>query len=306
MTHKIMTTEKTKLIGAISVSASAFMFGLEGTVLKLAYAGGFSVFLMAAMRYAMAALLFGGIVLMLKKPVLPPRGHTKLVLAAGCVVSLTSITLYIAYYLMPASYATLFFYSHPSFTILFSRIFLKRRILTSRLIAIILSVLGLLLLFCTSVDMLPVAGVLVALLSALTQSAKILICGSVLENVDTVTYSFNVTTIAAVIFSVITLLLGEFSLLPSASAGSWCCFLFLSVFVTAGGNFANFFGLNRIGTIDTSLFMLFEAPVSVVAAFIVLGDSFSGLQILGACLVIAAIAVPALSDKLSQKNQIRV
>lgn len=301
-----MTTGKTKFIGALSVSVSAFMFGLEGTVLKLAYAGGFSVFLMAAMRYATAALLFGGIVLLSKKPLLPPKKYRKLVLVAGCVVSLTSITLYIAYYLMPAAYATLFFYSHPSFTILFSRIFLKRKVLPSRIVAITLSVLGLVLLFCTSVDMLPVAGVLVALLSALTQSAKILICGAVLDDVDTVTYSLNVTTIAAVIFSAITLSLNEFSLLTDATTSSWWCFLFLSICVTAGGNFTNFFGLNRIGPVDTSLFMLFEAPVSVVAACIVLGDSFSGLQLLGAGLVITAIAVPTLTDKLNQKKRLQV
>ena len=83
--------------------------------------------------------------------------------------------------------------------------------------------------------------------------------------------------------------------LPLAFYG-WATVTASGLFSTALGMVLFFAGLRRINTSNAAIISTFEVVVTASLAVAILGEALSMLQIVGACLVISAVAFLAKSE----------
>jgi drug/metabolite transporter (DMT)-like permease len=207
------------------------------------------------------------------------------------------VLLYLALALLPATLAILFFYAYPSFTSLLHMLLKRGSLGAPRLLALLISGGGLILLYWSSSGGLSFWGVACALATALLQAFKLFQTARLLPRISAASLNlFNAftTTIAV---SLVFVLQGVFSAqgfgLAAISGAGWLYMLALGMFVTVFGNLFMTLGIQYVGAVDTSLVLLLEPLTTAVLAFLIFGDRLSHWQIVGGLLILLAVAWPA-------------
>lgn len=279
----------------LMVAFSAVLYGCESVTVKLAYGGGWTVFSMMAARFTVAILVFAAAVALTRSPWLVDREQRWPTLRLCLVYIAALICLYQAYdYLSPAL-ATLFFYAYPSFTALISRFIYKKPLRGTDLLALILSALGLLLLYWSSADSISLMGVTFALLSACFQGFRYNLSERLMPQVNVVTYNFNAVVVTATVGWLICAWggAGDFAFSRVSGVG-WLTMIALGLVISGGATFLTMKFIPRVGAVVTSLLMLLEPPIAAALGWIVFDDALSGWQLTGGALVLAAVMLPIL------------
>ena len=131
------------------VCLTALLFGTESVVIQLAYAGGWSVFPLLTGRYLIASVVLFFVTKAYRVPLLIQKGerlHTLLLVLLQLIVNICLLQA-LAY--LPAALAILFFYAYPALTALVTRVFYHRPLTRTKTMALILSGVGLILLYWT-------------------------------------------------------------------------------------------------------------------------------------------------------------
>ncbi|WP_429912060.1 DMT family transporter [Glycocaulis sp.] len=111
---------------------------------------------------------------------------------------------------------------------------------------------------------------------------------------------FLSTLIAAPIALAITLAFGE-PLLPESWQG-WVPLILLGVVVHAGGQGAIIFGLGRIPAPVAALLLLIQPIVAAAAGWVLFDEALSGVQLLGAAIILAGLYVAQLKGAARHPN----
>jgi len=218
------------------------------------------------------------------------------------------IMLYLALALLPATLAILFFYAYPSFTSLL-HILLKRGPLGApRLLALLISALGLILLYWSSNASLAFWGVVCALASALLQASKLFQTARLLKHISAARlnlFTAFTTTLATGLFFLTRGFSGAGGFGLAAISGSgWLYMLTLGMVVTVFGNLFMTQGIHNVGAVDTSLVLLLEPLTTAGLAFLIFGDQLSLWQSLGGLLILLAVALPAAANLKRKQNSL--
>ena len=292
-----------QIYGYTVLILSAMIWGTEAILVKLCYGCGFTIVSLLSLRYTVSLPVF---VLLTKKTgaaLAPPRELLGPLLMLSANVLAGVIMLYLALALLPATLAILFFYAYPSFTSLL-HILLKRGPLgASRILALLISALGLILLYWSSSADLSFWGVACALVSALLQAGKLFQTASLLPHLGAARLNlFNAftTTVAVGLFFVVQAIISPqgFGLAAISSLG-WLLMLALGMFVTVFGNLFMAMGIHYVGAVDTSLVLLLEPLTTAALAFIIFGDLLIPWQMIGGLLILLAVALPAAKNLLT-------
>ena len=81
--------------------------------------------------------------------------------------------------------------------------------------------------------------------------------------------------------------------LDPVSTQGWVAILLLAIFPTVVARLLVFAGLHRLGGIQTSLLAIAEVLVAVVFSFILLGESFTTMQWIGAGVFVVSVLLIA-------------
>jgi len=281
------------------MAGTAMVFGTETVIIQLAYGGGFSVLSLAATRFVLAVLSFLVIALLSKKALLVAKGLRVKTLLSGLLATGGTWLIYTAIDMLPASLAILFFYAFPSFTALVARLFFHGpRLAPATLLALLLSAVGLVLLYWSSVDHIAPLGVLAALLAALVQALRLNLANCVVAHTDVVTFNLDCTIIIAACYNLAALAgFGGGYHLSAVSPGGWAIAVYLSLVISFACMFMMYRGVRILGPVDCSLLMLLEPPTTAVMALLVFKDVMTGPQILGGALILLAVALPHLVQR---------
>ena len=306
-----MRTDKARK-GYVVLVLSAIIWGTEAILVKLCYEGGFSVISLLSLRYAVSLPVF---VLILKRegtPLAPPQELLGPLLKLSANVLAGVIMLYLALALLPATLAILFFYAYPSFTSLLHMLLKRGPLGAPRLAALIISALGLILLYWSSNAGLSFWGVACALASALLQAGKLFQTASLLPRISAAALNlFNAFTTTLAV-SLVFVAQAAFSQqgfgIAAISDSGWLFMLILGMFVTVFGNLFMTMGIHYVGAVDTSLVLLLEPLTTAALAFLIFGDLLSHWQMTGGLLILLAVALPAaanlgLSTPLKNKKE---
>ena len=266
--------------------SSAIMLGLAPVFGKQAILGGLDPLSTVALRTTGAAiLLFVALAFFgTKYFYIFPLGLAGCALA-GLFNGLGSVFFYAALGRIDASLGQFLFTLYPIFVAVLVYLDGQR---SSRLTVLRLAISGAAVLLLTqqnngSVDLL---GVLFMLIAALLYALHIPINQRVLYEVPAPTVTFYTLAAMTLVVVPIKLILSDFSVsIPGSSMQP----LFWLTLVTFGSRLALFAGVKAIGGVQTALIGLLELIVTVVMAGILLGESLSARQWLGALLLVITL-----------------
>ena len=280
--------------GALLCLMSAACFATLGVFGKLASDAGANIASTLLLRFGLAAVAFwlllrvtGGLAALRRLP----RRVVLIGLGLGAVgYSLQSTLYFAAIERADVSLVALVLYTYPAFVTV-AALALGRATPSLRIgVALVVASAGLaLVLLAAGTGAFDLAGALFALGASVTYTTYILISDRIIGDVDPFALATLVLTGATASFTVFGVASGSLDL--SLPAEAWLWLGLIAVVSTVIAVSAFFAGLRRVGPSEAAILSTFEPVVTVVLAFLVLGERLTGPQLAGGALVLAAVIV---------------
>jgi len=280
--------DKRRRVGVLSTLVASFFLGWAPILGKMAYAGGATAFTVVALRTAVAALLLWAVFLLLWRQEIP-IGWKALVgcLSVGVVNGLGSLLYYTSLSRLNASRAALLNTLYPMWVVLF--LFAAGQPLTAlTLVRLALSMGGTYLLTRAGPGELDWLGVTLMIASAAMYGWHLVLGQWVLADVPSRQATLYIVTAMACVVVLARGLQGR-PIEPVAAVG-WRAIAALGL-TTALSRLAMFAGLEHLGGIETALTSLLELVVSLLLAFVLLGERLTVGQSLGGILLIISLGL---------------
>ena len=287
--------------GVVSTVMASFFLGWAPILGKLAYAGGVTPFTLAAFRTLVAVLLLWlpFVLFWRRELAISWRGLVGCI-SVGAVNGFGSLLYYTSLLRLDASRAALLNTLYPLWVVLF--FFAAGQPLTRLTLArLALSMLSIYLLTRAGPGELDWLGVTLMVASAATYGWHLVLGQWVLADVPSRTATLYVLTTMFCVVGLARVLQSPshpvtHSLEPITTAG-WSAILALGL-TTALSRLAMFSALRRVGGVETSLFGLLELLVSLVLAFLLLGERLTLVQWGGGVLLVISMALMARDSGL--------
>ena len=265
---------------------------------KLAFSAGVTPESLVLIRFAAAALLLGGLLLI--RPTLrrhdvdDPRPLWPAVLIAlglGAFGYAVQASLYFAALeRLDAPLVALVLYTFPVMVTVAAVLLGRERFTAPRVVALVTATVGVSLVLAGAGGMgFDTLGVALAFGAAITYTAYILAADTVLHRLAPVVLTTLVMTGAAAALAFRALVAGGVTVSFDRSGWLWIgCIVVVSTVLAVLAFFA---GLKRTGASTASILSTFEPVVSTALAALVLGEILTPLQLLGAVLVLSAAVI---------------
>lgn len=195
----------------------------------------------------------------------------------------------------------------PIFAIAGTALFFKEKITGKMLIAVLVAVTGSVIISWGDFRISGIAlfGDILALLSCAFVTAYLLIGQDIRKRISLITYTFLVYSVSSVALFFYVLAIREpFTGYP---ASDWGWFLALAILPNLLGHTLFNWAIKWVSTNVVSIAALFEPVLASIAAYFILHEKITSLQLLGAIIVLAGILmyiidVKAIKKKLFIKN----
>jgi drug/metabolite transporter (DMT)-like permease len=270
---------------------SACGFGAMAIFAKEAYAGGFHVADLLALRFLVAAVLFWGIAAATGATL--PSGRAALVgLAMGAFGYAVQAGLYFgALTRIDASLTALLLYAYPALVVVAAIAIGREHASPARLGALALATAGTaLVLVGGGVGGLDALGVAMGLGAAGVYAVYILVADRVLVGVDPLALSPLIMTGAAVTTGAVAAFTGD-GLSVHVDAAGWAAFLGVAGISTVIAVTAFFAGLRLVGPATASIVSTAEPVVTVGLAVAIYAETLGPGQVAGGALVLLAVVL---------------
>lgn len=296
--------QRARLTGALLVAVSAIAFSGKAIIVKLAYRHGVDAVTLLALRMVFSAPFF------LLLAWWAGRSGTQQPLSRADVRAVAALG-FIGYYLgsyfdflglqyITAALERLLLFVHPTFVLLLSAFLFKRPITRRDIVAIVLSYLGIALVFGHDLQTQPgnvVLGALWVLLSALLYAAYLLGSGRLVGRVGSLrfaSYAGLVSCVAVIAHYAVT---REAALIVSQPAPVFGLSLLMAVVSTVLPIVLMSEGIRRIGASHASIVGTLGPIATIFLGAIFLGESIGVFQLAGAGLVLAGVLAISLQKK---------
>ena len=281
---------------------SAIIWGAEGILVQLCYAAGFTLPLLLSVRYLSALPVLVVVCKYFKAPLIVPKGVRLRLLGVSVFFIAMVFMFYSALAMLPVTLAVLFFYAFPALTAIICAVTSRQPFDLPHIIALIISAAGLILLYWTSVALIPLLGLLAALGAALFQACKLIGSQSLIKELGVWSFVFNITLISAIAYTVFAVADGGFAPLLNIAPQGWLYVALLGMLVTVCGNLFMYLGIRIVGAVDASIICLLEPPSAAILAMIILGDSLTPGKIFGGFLILLAVTIPAVVELKKERG----
>ena len=271
--------------GLLLVLYSALGFGLIPIFALLAYRGGINVVTLLAIRFALSGLVLFAFLLARGRGVLRQAlSALPSLLGLGLCYTLQSGFYFSAVRHISASLASILLYSYPAFVCLLAFLVEREKLTARTLLALAVSLAGVILVLGSSLGAASPAGVLLALGAALVYSLYITLANRVLRSVQPVVAMAVVTLVTSVIYLGLGLAAGSLNLAFAPAA--WLPIALLIGVSTLLAIFAFFRGLAILGSNRASIVSMTEPLFTIGFSILLFGDRLGWQQIVGGVLVL--------------------
>jgi len=188
-----------------------------------------------------------------------------------------------------ASLASILLYSYPAFVCLLAFLVEREKLTARTLLALAVSLAGVILVLGSSLGAASPAGVLLALGAALVYSLYITLANRVLRSVQPVVAMAVVTLVTSVIYLGLGLAAGSLSFAFAPAA--WLPIALLIGVSTLLAIFAFFRGLAILGSNRASIVSMTEPLFTIGFSILLFGDRLGWQQIVGGVLVLGGTAL---------------
>ena len=295
------------LIGTLAAVVAATLFGMLGPLSRFGAEAGVEGVAFTAWR-AILGSTFLAILITARGALRPsmasirglsPRGRASLVTAALMGVTL-NVSMFTAFGLIPIALALMLFYLYPAGVVVVDLALGHERMTLSRLVALLLSSAGVVLvLFGGGVGLAAnPLGIALGLASAASQVVFITVSRHGYSGVPADAATLVILGTSVVGATTIALLVGQGDslLVPFQSVQSWPVLLLAGIAAAGVSSLLFLTAIRTIGGTRTGILMLLEPVVGVLLAALLLGESFTAVQAVGGVLVMAGALVLQLGS----------
>ena len=270
---------------------SAAAFGTLAIIGHYAYAAGIDTATLLFLRFGISAIFIGAL-LALHGERLPRGKSLTLLVGMGAIGYFgQSFCFLTAIKYASAGLVALLLYLYPTFVVILSALFLKKRITRLKMVALGLATLGI------ALTVNPQGGqwigILLALSAAMIYAVYIIVGSVVMQKVSAVQSSTVIFASAGAVFGVLAAI--QRPSWPTTNAG-WLAVGAIALIATVIPVVTFLAGLKRIGPTDASMLSTFEPVVTIFLAAFLLGESLQPVTLLGGGLILAAVLLIAYGE----------
>jgi drug/metabolite transporter (DMT)-like permease len=283
--------EKQRLLGILSISSAAVIWGSNGVIVNMISLDAFTI---AFFRVFLASLiLFPFMAIFRMRDLTRIRSCWKLLLLNGFLLSLGWAFLFASMKLIPIAEAVLLNYLGPVFTAILSPVILKEKLERASIAALLMSLLGIYLisheelLHGASGDLL---GIIYGLLAGLSYASFIIVSKMLREGQSSLTTAFYSYAFAAIFLAAMSR-----PTAPSLSAAEWILLLVLSGVNTCSAVTLYLHGLAMVEAHKAVVLAYLEPLSAAIMGAVFLGQLLGPIDILGGLLIMVSGYIVARS-----------
>lgn len=211
--------------------------------------------------------------------------------ALGLLFTISSLTLYLSFHLMDAGVASTILFTYPVMTAVIMALFFHERAGWATIAAIALSVLGVALLYWGDGSAtLPVVGVILVLLSALSYALYIIVVNRSNLTMSSFKINFFVLLYCAVGMLIYSFASGQPLTMPQ-NGTSWFYVGWLAIVPAIMALVLLVYAAKYIGSTTTAILGALEPLTAVLIGIFVFGESFTLTLALGIALILIAVTI---------------
>ena len=275
------------MTGYIFIILAASCWGFIGIFSSLAFAEGVSPMEVAFWRAIIAWLLFGSQAIVRKETHLVKKDMLLLTVFGFLGISLFYISYQYAVKTGGAAFASVLLYTAPAWVVVCSYFIYKEKLNANKIVAVLLVIAGVFLISRTGGN--SNAGTTLGLVAILSG----LMSGFCYSLYYTIGKYFSSRYSSANLFLYV-LPIGAVGILPFVefshkSPVAWAALIAVALVSTFIANHCYYLGLKHLEAGKASIVATLEPVVAAVAAYIILGEYFTGLGYVGAAMIIGAV-----------------
>ncbi|MBR1834200.1 MAG: EamA family transporter [Bacteroidales bacterium] len=296
----MITTKVTKSKRALGMLCGVLAAVCYGTnplgALKL-YAEGMSTGSVLFYRFGLAWLIVSIVLFFRHESVRVSRRELRVLLGLGALFTVSSLTLYLSFHVMEAGVASTILFTYPVMTAVIMAVFFHERMNWVTVTSIVLSFVGVALLYRgDGTQVLPWGGVVLVLLSALTYAVYIIVVNRSKLQLSSFQINFYVLLCCAVGMLIYSLLSGEPIVWPH-TATSWFYVGWLATVPAIMALVLLVYAARYAGSTTTAILGALEPLTAVLIGIGVFGEPFTGWLAAGIALILAAVILVASAGR---------
>lgn len=285
-----------KLIGILCAVGAAVCYGTNPLGALNLFAEGMNTPSVLFYRFGLAWLIIAVVMLFRRESLRVNKREFLTLTALGILFIFSSLTLYLSFHLMPAGVASTILFTYPVMTAAIMAFFFRERIRFATVASILLSLLGVLLLYWGDTDggALHLGGVVLVLVSALTYALYIIVVDKSPLAMSSFKINFYVLFYCAAGMAMFALLSGQSLQLPSTPR-AWLWVSWLAVVPAIMALVMMVYAAKYIGSTPTAILGALEPTTAVLIGVFVFAEPFTLRLLLGIVLILAAVTIVVLA-----------
>lgn len=279
--------------GSIYILFSAFMYATLPILVKLAYSAGLGPSGTLLLRYIFSFLLLGFFIRLVKRERI--LTVTPTVIAQGICLTVSGLLYFQALNTLSAGLTTVIFFIYPVLVAILSIILFKERLSLSAFIGLALAVSGIILIsgLVGNAPKLSPQGLLFALLSCIFYSFYGLLGQKTVTQGNPLSLTASLSLIAVII--IVPVYHDSLGFLIRLTPAQIFITLVMAVLNTLMAVLFFLKGVRNIGAARATLISTAEPVFCLLMAYLILGETLSGLEVTGALLVFASMLLAVFS-----------
>lgn len=277
------------LKGVLYIVLSAVCFGIIPILAKLAYKGGASTFTVLSLRFTFASLMLLYYILYNKISLKVNKKQflILMMLGAGGFAG-TSLTLFLSYNYISSGLATNILFTHPAIVTILSVFIYKEKIYFKKIMALVLSILGVFVLVGFKSTSFNMTGFLFASISSLIYSFYVLGASiKEIKNLDSYVTSFYISISCGVVMTLSGLATNNLSF--EMNFYSLICIILLAFISTVIALKTFMSGIKIIGPSKSAILSTIEPIISLILGCIILKETVNIQIIIGSVMIVSSI-----------------
>ena len=291
--------KKSKTVGILCAILSAVCYGTNPFGALPLYEEGVNTATVLTHRFGLAVVLLSVVMLIKGISFKVTRHEFKVLFSLGILFAASSITYYQSFHFMDAGIASTILFVYPVMVAVIMALFFKERVTGMTVVAIVLSLIGIVLLYKGGAGAsLSVIGIVLCILSSLAYAIYI-----VVVNQSSIKMSSFKVTFYAMLVCEITLILYSFTspdlylhALPSARA--WSFAVWLSIVPTILSLVFMTVAVHHVGATPTAILGALEPLTAVAIGVVVFGEMLTPRLIVGILFILFAVMLVVLGKDL--------
>lgn len=282
-----------KLIGTLAGIAAAVCYGTNPLGALKLYAEGMQTNSVLFYRFGLAWVIIAIVMLFRKESLKVTRQEFTALTGLGLLFIVSSLTLYLSFHYMAAGVASTILFTYPVMTAVIMAVFFRERITWTTVCALVLSGVGVALLYWSdNAGTLSTIGVVLVLASALSYALYIILVNRSNLQMSSFKINFYVLFYCALGMVVYSLIAGLPLKLPQ-TATSWFYVGWLAIVPAIFALVLMVYAAKYVGSTATAILGALEPLTAVLIGIFVFNEPFTLNLAIGIVLILGAVVIIA-------------